>query len=116
VLLARLDPITRHGLVRALADDGVDVVGEEQSEEGIVRTASELSPAVIVLDGECEESDDLSRRLRAATPGSRLILMPREERECAVFEPAEGRPRRSAGHLLQTLREALFASRPTTEE
>ena len=51
-LVANLDAGMRSGIVQEIADDGIEVVGREQSEAGIVVTASTTTPDVIVMRNE----------------------------------------------------------------
>lgn len=117
VLLAKLDPIVRLGLVQGLAaEGGIDVLGEEQTDDAIIRTASMSMPDVIVIDGDSEGTPALSERLRDVAPDAKLILLPREEARSTILDPPADRPRRVALPVIEALRSELNQSRPTTEE
>jgi len=116
VLLAKLNPVMRSGVVQEFADDGIEVIGQEQSEEGIVLTASIATPDVIVIDGDSHRAAELRERLRQVAPEAKLILLPRDEVWPTVLDPPAGRPRLIAPPVLETLRNELRASRQRIEE
>lgn len=116
VLLANLDTVTRSGIVQEFADDGIEVIGHEQSEEGIVFTASIATPDVIVIDSDSHDAPELRERLRQVAPDAKLILLPRDEVWPAVLDPAAGRPRLIPPPVLEALRNELKGSRQRIEE
>ncbi|HJS96177.1 MAG TPA: hypothetical protein VJ741_18075 [Solirubrobacteraceae bacterium] len=106
----------RSGIVQEFADDGIEVIGQEQSDEGIVFTASIATPDVIVIDGDSHGAPELRRRLRRAAPDAKLILLPRDEVWPTILDPPSGRPRLIPPPVLEALRSELKGSRPRTEE
>jgi hypothetical protein len=116
VLLANLDTVMRSGIVQEFADDGIEVIGQEQSDEGILFTASIATPDVIVIDGDSQGAPELRERLRRAAPGAKLILLPRDEAWPTVLDPLPGRPRLIPPPVLEALRNELKASRQRIEE
>ena len=116
VLLANLDTVMRSGIVQEFANDGIEVIGQEQSEEGIVFTASIATPDVIVIDGDSRGAPELRERLRLAAPDAKLILLPRDEVWPTVIDPPTGRPRLIPPPVLEALRSELKGSRPRIEE
>lgn len=116
VLLANLDPIVRLGLARALADDGIEVVGEEHEGDTIVLTAGQSHPDAIVLGADEVGSEALGKRLRAASPETKLILFVRDEHGLQVLDPRAKRPRTIHAPILDTLLAELSDSRSNTEE
>lgn len=115
VLLANLDTVMRSGIVQEFANDGIEVIGQEQSDEGIVFTASIATPDVIVIDGDSRGAPELRERLRRAAPDAKLILLPRDEVWPTIIEPT-GRPRLIPPPVLEALRSELRGSRPRIEE
>lgn len=116
VLLAKLNTVMRSGLVQELADDGIEVIGQEQSEEGIVRTALIATPDVIVIDGDSLGAPELRERLRRVAPEAKLILLPRDEVWPTIFDPPAGRPRVIPPPVMEALRNELRGSRQRIEE
>jgi DNA-binding NarL/FixJ family response regulator len=116
VLLAKLDSVMRSGLVQEFSDDGIEVIGQEQSEEGIVFTASIATPDVIVIDGDSHNAPEFRERLRKVAPGAKLILLPRDEVWPTVLDPPAVRPRLIPPPVLEALRNELRGSRPRIEE
>jgi AmiR/NasT family two-component response regulator len=116
VLLARLDTVMRSGLVEEFASDGIEVIGQEQSEEGIVFTASIATPDVIVIDGDSHDAPGLRARLRQVAPEAKLILLPRDEVWPSVLDPAAGRPRLIPPPVLDALRNEVRGSRQRPSE
>jgi hypothetical protein len=76
VLLANLDPIVRLGLSRVLAEDQIDVLGDECDLAGIVLTARQARPDAIVVGGV---DPALVEGLRAAAPDAKLIFFEQDE-------------------------------------
>ncbi len=76
VLLANLDPIVRLGLSRVLAEDQIDVLGDECDPAGIVLTARQVRPDAIVVGGA---DAALLESLRAAAPEAKLIFFEHDE-------------------------------------
>jgi DNA-binding NarL/FixJ family response regulator len=106
----------RSGIVQEFADDGIEVIGQEQSQEGIVFTASIATPDVIVIDGDSHGAPELRERLRRAAPDAKLILLPRDEAWPTILDPPTGRPRLIPPPVLEALRNELRGSRPRIEE
>jgi DNA-binding NarL/FixJ family response regulator len=106
----------RSGLVQEFSDDGIEVIGQEQSEEGIVFTASIATPDVIVIDSDSHNAPELRERLRKVAPGAKLILLPRDEVWPTVLDPPAVRPRLIPPPVLEALRNELRGSRPRIEE
>lgn len=116
VLLANLDTVMRSGIVQEFADDGIEVIGQERSEDGIVFTASIATPDVIVIDGDGDDAAKLRDRLRRAAPGAKLILLPRDEVWPTILDPLAARPRLMPPPALEALRNELRGSRQRIEE
>ena len=116
VLLAKLDTVMRSGLVQEFADDGIEVIGQEESEEGIVFTASIATPDVIVIDSDSRGAPELRDRLRRVAPEAKLILLPRDEVWPTILDPPAGRPRLIPLPVLEALRSELKGSRQRIEE
>jgi DNA-binding NarL/FixJ family response regulator len=116
VMLANLDPIVRLGLAKALADDGIDVVGDEHDDDGAVLTAGQALPDAIVLGSDDERSVALGERLRLAAPDTKLIFFARDENGSNVLEARSTSPRRIPAPVAETLLAELSEARPKPEE
>jgi len=116
VLLAKLDTVMRSGLVQEFAHDGIEVIGQELDEEGIVFTASIATPDVIVIDSDSHGAPELRERLRQVAPEAKLILLPRDEVWPTILDPPPGRPRLIPPPVLEALRTELKGSRQRIEE
>jgi DNA-binding NarL/FixJ family response regulator len=88
ILLGNLEPIMLVGLRRVLADEGVDVVGEEHVLDRILSAAERLQPDVIVLDLDSARSGTLAEAARRAAPKAKLIFWARDETLIEVLDPA----------------------------
>jgi AmiR/NasT family two-component response regulator len=109
VLLGDLNPVVRLGLTRVLAEDGIDVVGDEELPQGIVMKAGRLRPDAVVLD---LESRELGERVRIASPETTIVLWALDEASMVVLDPGSGTPRRYFTAVPQRLRNELRSSRP----
>ncbi len=111
VLLGNVDPILRLGLVAVLTEAGMDVVATEQHAQRIVSEAARLQPDAVVLDRDDDSSRILCERVRAASPGTTLILWTRDETLMEVLDPGPARSRMVAPSRIEDLRSELTASR-----
>lgn len=77
VLLADDHRILREGLRRALADQGVDVVGEAADGDEAVELAGELHPDVVLMDVTMPVLDgvEATRRIRQRLPDVRVVML-----------------------------------------
>jgi DNA-binding NarL/FixJ family response regulator len=116
VLLARLDTVMRSGFVQEFAGDGIEVIGQEQSGDGIVFTASIATPDVIVIDGDSHDASELRERLRRVVPEAKLIMLPRDEVWPTILDPPARQPRVIPPPVMEALRTELRGSRPRIEE
>jgi DNA-binding NarL/FixJ family response regulator len=116
VLLAQLDPMVRVGLVGALADEGIDVVGEERDEDALLLTAEQAAPDAIVLGSDAPGAAELGDRLRAVAPNAKLILLPRDESGSEVLDPWSRTPRTMCSPVSEALLRELAPSRPNSKE
>jgi DNA-binding NarL/FixJ family response regulator len=111
VLLGNVDPILRLGLVAVLTEAGMEIVATEQQAHRIVSEAARLLPDALVLDRDDESSRILCERVRAASPGTTLILWTRDESLMEVLDPGAAQSRRVVPSGLDDLRHELAASR-----
>jgi DNA-binding NarL/FixJ family response regulator len=109
VLLGDLNPMVRLGMTRVLAEDGIDVVGEEELPHGIVTKAGRLRPDAVVLD---LDSRELGERVRLASPETTIVLWALDEASLVVLDPGSGTPRRYFTAIAQRFRNELRSSRP----
>jgi len=114
VLLARLDPMVRVGLARVLADEGVQILGEERDVDALLLTARQALPDAIVLGSDDAGAAELGDRLRAAVPTAKLIMLPRDEAGTEVLDPWTPRAIRSP--VSEALLNELAPSRSNSKE
>lgn len=88
ILLGNLEPIMLVGLRRLLAEEGVDVVGDEQVVERILGEAERLQPDVIVLDLDSARGGRLNEAARRVAPNAKLIFWARDETLMEILDPA----------------------------
>ena len=111
VLLGNLEPIVRLGMRDVLAEDGVEVIGEEERPEALVLMAGRLRPDCVVLDLLDRSSRELSERVRTASPDTKVILWARDEDEMEVLDPGATTPRRFFAAVPEELRSELSSVR-----
>lgn len=114
VLLGNLEPMTRVGMRKWLADGGIEVVAEVDEAEAIVAESRRLAPDAVVLALEEGTGRTLGEQVRAAAPEVTVILWARDETEMEVFEPGSAAPRRVATAVPDALLSELSVS--TTRE
>lgn len=88
VLLGNLEPILLMGLRRVLAEDGVDIVGQEHGATGILTEARRLQPDVVLLDLDSVAGAGLGRQIQDVAPGAKVILWARDETVMEVLDPS----------------------------
>jgi DNA-binding NarL/FixJ family response regulator len=116
VLLGYLEPILLVGLQIVLADDGVDVVGQEQTAIGIVTEARRLQPDVVLLDLDQVAGGELGQQIQDVAPRAKVILWARDETVMEVLDPSSDH-RRLIATASGELRNELTSHRhPQREE
>ncbi|HUC34964.1 MAG TPA: hypothetical protein VMR48_04630 [Gaiellaceae bacterium] len=115
VLLGDLEPMTRVGMRKWLADGGVEVVGEVDEPAEIVAESRRLAPDAVVLALGDGAGRMLGKQVRGAAPTVTVILWARDETEMEVLEPGTAAPRRVATGVPDALLREL-ASVSTTRE
>jgi AmiR/NasT family two-component response regulator len=88
ILLGNLEPLMLVGLRRILAEEGLDVVGQEHLVERILGEAARLQPDVIVLDLDSARGGMLAVAARRAAPRAKLIFWARDETLMEILDPA----------------------------
>lgn len=87
ILLGNLEPIMLVGLQRVLADEGMDVVGQEEVLDQILGEAERLQPDVIVLDLDSTRAGLVTEGVRRVAPNAKLIFWARDETLMEVLDP-----------------------------
>jgi DNA-binding NarL/FixJ family response regulator len=111
VLLGKLEPIVRLGMIDVLEEDGVEVIGEEERPQALILMAGRLRPDAVVLDLLDRSSRDLCERVRTASPETKVILWARDEDELEVLDPGSTTPRRFFTAVPEELRNELSTVR-----
>ena len=107
MLLGNLEPMVRLGMIDVLAEDGVEVIGEEERPQALVLMAGRLRPDAVVLDLLQRSSRELSERVRTASPETKVILWARDEDAMEVLDPGSTTPRRFFAAVPEELRSEL---------
>jgi DNA-binding NarL/FixJ family response regulator len=107
VLLGNLEPMVRLGIIGVLAEDGIEVVGEERRPEALVLVAGRLRPDAVVLDLLQRSSRELADRVRSASPDTKVVLWARDEDAMEVLDPGATTPRRLFTAVAEALRSEL---------
>ena len=87
VLLGNLEPILALGMQRMLAEEGADVIGQENRPTDILDKAGRLQPDLVVLDFDSGESRGLGLRVREVSPETKVIFWARDEALMEVLDP-----------------------------
>jgi DNA-binding NarL/FixJ family response regulator len=107
VLLGNLEPMVRLGMIDVLAEDGVEVIGEEERPRALVLMAGRLRPDAVVLDLLQRSSRELCEQVRTASPQTKVVLWARDEDEMEVLDPGSTTPRRFFAAVPEELRSEL---------
>jgi DNA-binding NarL/FixJ family response regulator len=99
--------MVRLGMNRVFEEAGIEVVGEEERPDVLVELAAQLRPDIVVLDLWQEVTLELSERVRAAAPESKIILWTRDEEVMEVLDPGASVPRRFFEAVPQGLRDEV---------
>jgi len=116
ILLGNLEPIMLVGLGRVLAEEGMDVVGQEQTLERILDEAQRLQPDVVVLDLDTGSDRAVSAEVRRAAPRAKLIFWARDETLMEILDPCSSDMRVVALSAHAELRTELTTRRLTAME
>lgn len=110
VVLGNLEPIVRLGMATVLAEDDVDVIGEEAGPAALVLLAGRLRPDAVVLDLGNAESRKLGDSVRTASPETTVVYWARDEELMEVVAPGVSDPRRVFAPVPEELSSALKQS------
>ena len=116
VLLGNLEPMVRLGMIDVLAEEGVEVIGEEERPQALVLMAGRLQPDAVVLDLLQRSSRELTDSVRRAAPTTTVILWTRDEDAMEVLGPGAATARRFFADLPEELRRELGDFRPSRVE
>ena len=111
VLLGNLEPMIRLGMIDVLAEEGVEVISDEERPQALVLMAGRLRPDAVVLDLLHGSSRELAERVRTASPDTKVILWARDEDVMEVLDPGATTPRRFFTAVLEELRHELNSER-----
>lgn len=105
VLLGNLEPMVQLGMTRLLADGGVEVLaGEDGGTQALLTQVARLLPDAVVLGLEARAAArELADEVRAAAPGTKVVLWARDETEMQVLDPGSAAPRRIFDHVPDAL-------------
>lgn len=117
VLVGNLEPVVRLGMVRALEENGCQVVGHHGAHmsHDIVRQAQMLRPDAVVLDLDDGAVQELGRQVQTASPRSKLILWARDEHVMEVVDPGASVPRLIVDAVPEELQRELSWQTPMEE-
>lgn len=93
VLLGNLEPMLLVGLRQVLAEDGVEVIGEEPSSTRLVTEAQRLQPDVVLLDRGHSDARAVGEQVQRVAPQTKVILCARDETLMEVLDPASAAAR-----------------------
>lgn len=102
VLLADDHALVRRGFRRLLEDDpSIHVVGEASNGEEAIRLASELKPAVVVMDAAMPVTSGLAatRAILATAPDIRILMLSMHSEETLVRQAMDAGAR---GYILKS--------------
>ncbi len=85
VLIGQFGSVARMGLRELLDGQGIEIVAEAESAEGIVSCVSEVRPDIVVLDLDDEGSLDLAGEITSEFPAIKVIACSCEEPVMRVF-------------------------------
>ncbi|GGN22256.1 DNA-binding response regulator [Lentzea pudingi] len=96
-------PLFRQGVMAALADSGIDVVGEASGGTPAIELARRLRPDVIVMDLNMPDLGGIeaTRRIVAARPSARVLVLTMFEDDESVFAAMRAGAR---GYLVKSSR------------
>ncbi len=116
VIIGNLEPILALGLDRVLEEDGLEVLGQESDAGRIVLEARRLLPDAVVLDLNHAEAATVARRVRRASPSTKVVLWARDETVMEVLDPFSHVTRCVAVAGRQGLSSELTETRPRVKE
>ena len=99
------------GLRRVLAEDGIQVIGQEHSPSRMVTEARRLQPDAVLLDLDNVGGRELGVRIQQVAPQAKVILWARDETVMEVLDPASDDTRLVALSALRGLKNELSTTR-----
>ena len=87
MLIGQFGTVARMGLRELLDGQGIEVVAEAESDEGIVSWVSEVRPDVVLLDLDDDASLEMASEITSEFPAIKVIACSCEEPVMRVFPP-----------------------------
>jgi len=116
IIIGNLEPILALGLNRVLSEDGLEVLAQESDAARIVTEAGRLVPDAVVLDLNHEEAATVARRVRRASPATKVVLWARDETVMEILDPSSDSARLVAVSGPKDLSNELTRTRPRVKE
>jgi len=109
VLIGQFGTVARMGLRELLDGQGIEVVAEAESAEGILSAVSEVRPDVVVLDLDDDEVLGTASEITSEFPAIKVIACSCEEPVMRVFPPFHHGESYASKLSAEMLAQALFS-------
>lgn len=118
VLVGNLEPVVRLGMVRALEENGCEIVGDHRAAvvRDLIVQVGRLRPDAVVLDLDDDAVQELGRLIQSASPETKLIFWARREDVMEVVDPGADSPRLIVDAVPQELHRELASWQTPMEE
>lgn len=105
VVIADDAPLVREGVARLLTDNGVDVVGQVGDADALLRSVSDLSPEIALVDirmppTHTDEGLRAARQIRSQHPATAVLVLSQHLEPDYALQLVEEKPER-VGYLLK---------------
>ena len=109
VLIGQFGTVALMGLRELLDGQGVEVVAEAESPEGILSAVNEVRPDVVVLDLDDDEALGTASEITSEFPAIKVIACSCEEPVMRVFPPFHHGESYASKLSAEMLAQALFS-------